>query len=99
MQRSTTELEQDVKRIICYVAEILVHGLYYLRCPREAHLVGYNNSDRDSDHTDDIDTNKSISEILFFLGKCLVSLQSVKQQVVAMSSYEAEYIEASTAST
>ena len=39
------------------------------------------------------------SGILFFLGKCLVSWQSVKQQVVAMSSCEAEYIAASTALT
>jgi hypothetical protein len=52
----------------------------------------------DSDHASDIDTCKSTSGILF-LGKCLVSWQSVKQQVVAMSSYEAEYIAASTACT
>jgi hypothetical protein len=35
----------------------------------------------------------------FFFGKCLVSWQSVKQQMVALSSCEAEYIAASTAST
>jgi hypothetical protein len=62
--------------------------------PREAHLVGYN----DSDHVGDIDTSKSMSGILFFV-KCLVSWQSVKQQVVALSNCEAEYIAASTAST
>jgi hypothetical protein len=50
-------------------------------------------------HAGDIDTSKSTSGILFFLGKCLISWQSVKQQVVAMSSCEAEYIAASTAST
>jgi hypothetical protein len=83
-----------VKRIIRYFAGTLDHGLYYPRCPGEAHLVGYS----DSDHTDDIDTSKSTSEILFF-GKCLVSWQSVKQQVVALSSCEAEYIAASTALT
>jgi hypothetical protein len=84
-----------VKRIIRYVAGTLDHGLYYPRCPEEAHLVGYS----DSDHVGDIDTNKSMSGILFFFGKCLVSWQSVKQQMVALSSCEAEYIAASTALT
>jgi hypothetical protein len=83
-----------VKRIIRYVAGTLDHGLYYPRCPREAHLVGYSKSD----NFGDIDTSKSTSGILFF-SKCLVSWQSVKQQVVALSSCEAEYIAASTAST
>jgi hypothetical protein len=63
--------------------------------PGEAHLVGYS----DNDHAGDIDTRKSTSGILFFLGKCHISWQSVKQQVVAMFSCEAEYIAASTAST
>jgi hypothetical protein len=71
------------------------HDLYYPRCPEEAHLVRYS----DNDHAGDIDTSKSTSGILFFFGKCLISWQSVKQQVVALSSCEAEYIAASTAST
>jgi hypothetical protein len=95
MQRPTIEHQQAVKRIIRYVAGTLDHGLYYPMCPGEAHLVGYS----DSDHAGDIDTSKSTSEILFFFDKCLVSWQSVKQQVVALSSCEAEYIAASTAST
>ena len=82
-----------MKRIIRYVAGTLDHGLRYPRCPGAAHFVGY------SVHAGDIDTNKSTSGILFFLGKCLVSWQSVKKQVVALSSCEVEYIAASTAST
>jgi hypothetical protein len=82
-----------VKRINCYVAGTIDHDLYYPRCHGEAHLVGY------SDHTSDIDTSKSTSGILFFFGKCLVSWQSVKQQMVALSSCEAGYIAASTALT
>jgi hypothetical protein len=89
------EHQQVVKRIVRYVAGTLDHGLYYPKCPGEAHLVGYS----DSDHAGDIDTSKSTSEILFFFGKSLVSWQSVKQQVVALSSCEAEYIAASTALT
>jgi hypothetical protein len=69
MQRPTMEHQQVVKRIICYVVGTPDHGLYYLRCPGEAHLIGYS----DSDHAGDIDTSKSTSEILFFFGKCLVS--------------------------
>jgi hypothetical protein len=84
-----------MKRIIRYVTGTLDHGLYYPRCPGEAHFVRYN----DSDHASDIDTSKSMSEILFFFDKCLVSWQSVKQQVVALSSCEPEYIAASTALT
>jgi hypothetical protein len=33
-----------------------------------------------------------MSKILFFFGKCPVSWQSVKQQVVTLSSCEVEYI-------
>jgi hypothetical protein len=95
MQRPTTEHQQAMKRIIRYVAGNLNHGLYYLKCPGEAHLVGYS----DSNHAGDIDTSKSMSGVLFFFSKCLVSWQSIKQQVVALSSYEAEYIAASTALT
>jgi hypothetical protein len=61
----------------------------------EAHLVGYS----DSNHVGDIDTSKSTSGILVFLGKCPHRWQLVKQQVVAMYSCEVEYIAASTAST
>jgi hypothetical protein len=95
MQRPTTEHQQAVRRIIRYVAGTLNHGLYYPRCPWEAHLVGYSGSD----HAGDIDTSKRTSGILFFFGKCLVSWQSVKQQVMALSICEAEYIAAFTAST
>jgi hypothetical protein len=69
MQQPTMEHQQAVKRIIRYVAGTLDHCLYYLRCPGEAHLVGYS----DSDYAGDISTSKSTSGILFFFGKCLVS--------------------------
>jgi hypothetical protein len=95
MLRPMTEHQQAVKRITRYVVGTLDYELYYLRCPGEAHLVGYS----DNDHTGDIETSKSTRGILFFFSKCLVYWQSVKQQVVALSSCEAEYIAASTAWT
>jgi hypothetical protein len=69
IKRPTTKHQQVVKRIICYVAGTLDHDLYYPRCPGEAHLVWYS----DSDHTSDINISKSTSGILFFFGKSLVS--------------------------
>jgi hypothetical protein len=42
--------------------------------------------------------SKSTNGTMFFLGKCLVSWQLVKQQVVALSSCAAEYIAATSAS-
>jgi hypothetical protein len=75
LHRSTMEHQQAVKRIIRYVAGTLDHDLYYTRCPGKAHLVGYS----DRDHAGDIDTSKSTSRILFFLGKCPISWHFVKQ--------------------
>ena len=75
MQRPTTEHEQAVKRILRYVAGTSDYGLHYPRCPGAEHFTGYS----DSDLAGDIDTSKSTSGTLFFLGKCLVSWQSVKQ--------------------
>jgi hypothetical protein len=94
MQQPTKEHEQAVKRILSYCAGTLDYGLFY-PSPGAARFIGYS----DSDHAGDIDTSKSTSGMLFFLGKCLISWQSVKQQVVALSSCEAEYIAASSAST
>lgn len=45
----------------------------------------------------DIDDRKSTTGVLFKLGDSLISWQSQKQKVVALSSSEAEYIAAATA--
>jgi hypothetical protein len=75
MQRPTKVREQVVKRILRYVVGTLDYGLFYPRSSGATRFIGYN----DSDHAGDIDTSKSTSEMLFFLGKCLISWQSVKQ--------------------
>jgi hypothetical protein len=69
-----------------------------LRCKQHfgaSHLIGY----WDSDLAGDIDTSKSMSGVLFFLDNCPISFQSLKKQVVALSSYEAEYIAATSTAT
>jgi hypothetical protein len=95
LERPTEEHLQAVKKIIRYITGTLEYGLRYGRWTGTAGLVGY----CDSDLTDDIDTRKSTTGALFFLGKCLVSWQSLKQRVVALSSCKAEYIAATTAAT
>lgn len=56
-------------------------------------LVGYCDSDLDGD----IDTSKSTRGVAYFLGKSMISWQSQKQKVVALSTCEAEYMAASVA--
>jgi hypothetical protein len=51
------------------VAETLDYGLHYRRAPGTARFVGY----CDSDLVGDIDTSRSTSETMFYLGDCLVS--------------------------
>jgi hypothetical protein len=69
MQRPTTEHQQAVKRILRYVEGIVDYGLHYPRCPGAEHFIGYS----DNNLAGDIDTSKSTSGTLFFLGKCLIS--------------------------
>jgi hypothetical protein len=76
MQRPTTDHQQAVKRIIRYVAGTLDHGLYYPRCPGEAHLVRY------SDHAGELPLSslKSLSKYsryLFLISSSLVRSRSV----------------------
>ncbi len=93
MEAPTTEHDAAVKRILRYVAGTVDFGCYYKRMETPPELVGY----CDADMAGDVDTRKSTSGVVFFLGANPVSWQSIKQKVVALSSCEAEYIAATTA--
>ncbi|XP_066392159.1 secreted RxLR effector protein 161-like [Miscanthus floridulus] len=95
IERPTMEHLQAVKRILSYVVGTLNYGLHYGRAPNTMWFIGC----CDSDLTGDMDTSKSTTRKMFFLDDCLVSWQSLKQKVVALSSCEAEYIAATTAAT
>jgi hypothetical protein len=95
MERPTMEHLQAVKRILRYVVGTLDYGLHYERAPDTARFVGYYNNDLASD----VDTSKSTTGTMFFLGDCLVSCQSLKQKVVALSSCKVEYIATTTVAT
>ena len=51
----------------------------------------------DADMAGDIDGQRSTSRVLVFLGSALISWLSLKQKVVALSTCEAEYVAAATA--
>jgi len=86
------------KRILRYLAGTRHLGLTYRRSssPGEANrLIAY----ADSDHAGDPDSRRSVTGYLLLLNGGAVSWQSVRQQVVALSSAEAEYYAASVAGT
>jgi hypothetical protein len=68
LERPTEEHLQTVKKILRYIAGTLQYGLRYRRRTGTTRLVGY----CDSDLTGDIDTRKSTTSAMFFLGKSLV---------------------------
>jgi len=87
MENPTTEHMVAVKRVLRYIAGTLHFGCYYQR-KKEAQLIGY----CDADLAGDIDTRKSTTGVLYFLGSSIITWQSQKQKVVALSSCEAEYM-------
>jgi hypothetical protein len=92
MEAPTAEHLVAVKRVLRYVAGTLQFGCCYKR-KQGAQLIGYS----DSDLAGDIDTRKSTTGVVFFLGGNVITWQSQKQRVVALSSCEAEYIAGATA--
>ncbi|KAL5537917.1 hypothetical protein UlMin_045747 [Ulmus minor] len=85
---------QAVKRIIRYVNGTLDYGLWY-SMDTTTDLVGYS----DADWAGTIDDRKSTSGGCFYLGNNLVSWFSKKQNSISLSTAEAEYIAAGSAST
>ncbi|KAK6140952.1 hypothetical protein DH2020_025306 [Rehmannia glutinosa] len=78
-----------VKRIFRYLKGTINYGLFYPKNENFS-LKGYS----DSDYAGNIDDRKSTSGSCQFLGDCLVSWFSKKQNCVSLSTAEAEYISA-----
>ncbi|KAJ0967732.1 hypothetical protein J5N97_024649 [Dioscorea zingiberensis] len=94
MESPTTQHLAAMKHILRYVSGTLNFGCYYEKMgSREPKLVGY----CDSDLAGDIDDRKSTMGTVFFLGSSLITWLSQKQKIVALSSCEAEYIAATSA--
>ena len=81
-----------VKRILRYLQGTRNYGLVFVGGEQDA-LLGYS----DSDWAGDIITRRSTSGYVFQLGQSTISWCSKKQQTVAKSSTEAEYVALSIA--
>ena len=80
------------KRVLRYIAGTSEHGIWYFKVTNFT-LTGFT----DSDYADNIDDRKSTSGFLFNLGSGAISWSSMKQEIVSLSTSEAEYIAATSA--
>ncbi|XP_074341862.1 secreted RxLR effector protein 161-like [Apium graveolens] len=91
MEKPKQDHFMAAKRILRYIKGTLGHGLFYSHS-QNVKLVGYS----DSDYDGDLDDGKSTSRYAFHIGSAIFSWSSKKQQTVALSTCEAEYIAAAT---
>lgn len=77
-----------VKHIICYIVGARHHVCLCARKNVSTALVGYSNSDM----VNDVDTCNSITNMLFLLGKIIVSWKLEIQKLVTFFSCVAEYM-------
>lgn len=77
-----------IKQVLRYLKGTLDLGLRFDKEGESPKLVSYS----DNDLARDLEDRKSTTEILFYLGLCLVNWSSQKQKFLALSSCEAEYI-------
>ncbi|XP_034604772.1 uncharacterized mitochondrial protein AtMg00810-like [Setaria viridis] len=84
-----------IKHLLRYIAGTCGYGIVYSqRSTATLELSAYS----DSDMVGDVNTRQSTTGVMFFLSDCPVSWQSQKQRIIALSTCEAEYIAAATAS-
>lgn len=77
------------KRIIRYLLQTQSYGIKYSFGDTEQHeLVGYS----DSDYANDLDTRRSTTGYIFTLNGAPITWSTQRQQTVALSTTEAEYM-------
>lgn len=94
METPTVLHLQAAKRILRYIRGTLEYGLVYSKNNHNNMLSGYS----DSDLAGHVDDRRSTSGMAFYLNDSLVTWVSQKQRCVALSSCEAEFMAATTAS-
>ncbi|XP_066392851.1 uncharacterized mitochondrial protein AtMg00810-like [Miscanthus floridulus] len=91
--RFMEDLREDhwaiVKRLLCYVKGTVDHGIIFPKTDRSRlQLTMFS----DADMVGDINGRRSTSSMLVFLEPALISWLSLKQNMVALSMCEAEYV-------
>ena len=93
MSKPSKDHWMGVKRVLRYLKGTLKYGLKFTAQEEKPELFGYS----DADWAGDVDTRRSASGYVFQIGSGTVSWSSRKQQTVAKSSTEAEYVALSSA--
>lgn len=92
MHSPKTSHAAALKQVLRYLKGTLSHGLIFKRASK-ANLVGYS----DSSHNIDEDDGRSTTGYVFYLNECPISWCSQKQDTLALSSCEAEFMAATEA--
>jgi len=92
MQSPKQSHEAALKAILRYLQGMTSFGLSFLRSG-ETKIEGYS----DSSHNVDEDDGRSTAGYIFYCGDCPISWSSHKQETVALSSCEAEFMAATEA--
>ncbi|XP_070679118.1 secreted RxLR effector protein 161-like [Malus domestica] len=87
MERPTEMHLNAAKRILRYVKGTIDYGVFY-NSQGGSYFVGFT----DSDYAGDIDDRKSTSGHVFMLNYGAITLSSKKQQIVTLSTTEAEFV-------
>lgn len=82
-----------VKRILKYLAGSVNFGILYQASENNFFLIGFS----DSDFAGDVETRRSTSGFVFCLAGGAVTWSSQRQKLVTLSSTEAEYVAAASA--
>ncbi|XP_050133146.1 secreted RxLR effector protein 161-like [Malus sylvestris] len=91
MERPTELHLRATKRVFRYLKGTTDFGIFYKKKGRSV-LTGFT----DSDYAGDLDDRRSTSGHVFMMGSGTISWASKKQQVVTLSTTEAEFIVAAT---
>ncbi|KAM1569159.1 hypothetical protein ACFX10_034310 [Malus domestica] len=93
MENPTEMHLRATKRVFRYLKGITDFGIFYKK-GRKSSFLGFT----DSDYSGDIDDRKSTSGNVFLMSSGAISWSSKKQQIVTLSTTEAEFVAAASCS-